>query len=109
MMSSTSEKKNDLSSKKAFKTLRDYMNPPIMNAVSCIVPPQQHFTVRPELLPIFPVFHGMESEDPYHHINDFKDVCLTFHEGGINTWAELQAVFLRRFFPSNYFFEEADK
>ena len=129
MMSSTSEKKNDLSSKKAFKTLRDYMNPPIMNAVSCIVPPQQHFTVRPELLPILPVFYGMESENPYHHINDFKDMCLTFHEGGesidmmglklfsftlknkakvwfnslrpasINTWTELQTVFLRRFFP----------
>ena len=36
----------------------------------------------PELLPILPVFHGMESENLYHHINDFKDVCLTFHEGG---------------------------
>ncbi|RVW12783.1 hypothetical protein CK203_108804 [Vitis vinifera] len=73
----------------------------------------------------------MESENPYAHIKEFEDVCNTFQEGGasidlmrlklfpftlkdkakiwlnslrprsIRTWTDLQAEFLKKFFPTH--------
>ncbi|KAL6320237.1 hypothetical protein AAG906_005307 [Vitis piasezkii] len=73
----------------------------------------------------------MESENPYAHIKEFEDVCNTFQEGGasidlmrpklfpftlkdkakiwlnslrprsIQTWTDLQAEFLKKFFPTH--------
>ncbi|WJZ81282.1 hypothetical protein VitviT2T_001131 [Vitis vinifera] len=73
----------------------------------------------------------MESENPYAHIKEFEDVCNTFREGGasidlmrlklfpftlkdkakiwlnslrprsIRTWTDLQAEFLKKFFPTH--------
>ncbi|RVW86038.1 Retrovirus-related Pol polyprotein from transposon 297 [Vitis vinifera] len=73
----------------------------------------------------------MESENPYTHIKEFEDVCNTFQEGGasidlmrlklfpftlkdkakiwlnslsprsIRTWTDLQAEFLKKFFPTH--------
>ena len=37
--------------------------------------------MRPYLVPLLPTFHGMENENPYTHIRDFKEVCITFKEG----------------------------
>ena len=31
-------------------------------------------------MPLLPTFHGMESENPYSHIQEFKEVCNTFEE-----------------------------
>ena len=102
----------------AFRSMRDRMHPPHMSAPSCIVP-------------LLPTFHGMESENPYAHIKEFEDVCNTFQEGGasidlmrlklfpftlkdkakiwlnslrlrsICTWTDLQAEFLKKFFPTH--------
>ncbi|RVW76316.1 hypothetical protein CK203_049822, partial [Vitis vinifera] len=78
-----------------------------------------------------PNFHGMESENPYAHIKEFEEVCNTFREGGasidlmrlklfpftlkdkakiwlnslrprsIRNWVDLQAEFLKKFFPTH--------
>ena len=102
-----------------------------MSAPSCIVPPTEQLVIRPYLVPLLPTFHGMESENPYQHIKEFEDVCNTFREGGasidlmrlklfpftlkdkakiwlnslrprsIRTWIDLQAEFLKKFFPTH--------
>nr|CAN62997.1 hypothetical protein VITISV_024057 [Vitis vinifera] len=112
----------------AFRSMRDRMHPPRMNAPSCIVPPIEQLVIRPHIVPFLPTFHGMESENPYAHIKEFQDVCNTFQEGGasidlmrlklfpftlkdkakiwlnslrprsIRTWTDLQAAFLKKFF-----------
>ncbi|RVW64010.1 hypothetical protein CK203_049350 [Vitis vinifera] len=115
----------------AFRSMRDRMHPPRMSAPSCIVPPTEQLVIRPHIVPLLPTFHGMESENPYAHIKEFEDVCNTFQEGGasidlmrlklfpftlkdkakiwlnslrprsIRTWTDLQAEFLKKFFPTH--------
>ena len=41
--------------------------------------------MRPYLVPLLPTFHGMENENPYTHIRDFEEVCITFKEGATDT------------------------
>ncbi|RVW34440.1 Retrovirus-related Pol polyprotein from transposon 17.6, partial [Vitis vinifera] len=95
------------------------------------VPPTEQLVIRPYLVPLLPTFHGMESENPYAHIKEFEDVCNTFQEGGasidlmrlklfpftlkdkakiwlnslrprsIRSWTDLQAEFLKKFFPTH--------
>ncbi|KAL6324171.1 hypothetical protein AAG906_006442 [Vitis piasezkii] len=114
-----------------FRSMRDRMHPPRMSAPSCIVPPTEQLVIRPYLVPLLPTFHGMESENPYAHIKEFEDVCNTFQEGGasidlmrlklfpftlkdkakiwlnslrprsIRSWTDLQAEFLKKFFPTH--------
>ena len=114
-----------------FRSMRDLMHPPRMSAPSCIVPPTEQLVIRPYLVPLLPTFHGMESENPYAHIKEFEDVCNTFQEGGasidlmrlklfpftlkdkakiwlnslrprsIRSWTDLQAEFLKKFFPTH--------
>ena len=31
-------------------------------------------------MPLLPTFHGMENENPYTHIREFEEVCMTFKE-----------------------------
>ncbi|RVW35749.1 Retrovirus-related Pol polyprotein from transposon 17.6 [Vitis vinifera] len=114
-----------------FRSMRDRMHPPRMSAPSCIVPPTEQLVIRPYLVPLLPTFHGMESENPYAHIKEFENVCNTFQEGGasidlmrlklfpftlkdkakiwlnslrprsIRSWTDLQAEFLKKFFPTH--------
>ncbi|KAJ9678276.1 hypothetical protein PVL29_023011 [Vitis rotundifolia] len=114
-----------------FRSMRDHMHPPRMSAPSCIVPPTEQLVIRPHIVPLLPTFHGMESENPYAHIKEFEEVCNTFQEGGssidkmrlklfpftlkdkakiwlnslrprsIRTWTDLQAEFLKKFFPTH--------
>ena len=35
-------------------------------------------------MPLLPTFNGMENENPYTHIRDFKGVCTTFKEGAFD-------------------------
>ncbi|RVW73354.1 Retrovirus-related Pol polyprotein from transposon 17.6 [Vitis vinifera] len=115
----------------AFRSMRNRMHPPRMSAPSCIVPPSEQLVIRPHIVPLLPTFHGMKSENPYAHIKEFEDVCNTFQEGGasidlmrlklfpftlkdkakiwlnslrprsIRTWTDLQAEFLKKFFPTH--------
>ncbi|RVW58683.1 hypothetical protein CK203_102761 [Vitis vinifera] len=91
----------------------------------------QGVVIRPHIVPLLPNFHGMESENPYAHIKEFEEVCNTFREGGasidlmrlklfpftlkdkakiwlnslrprsIRNWVDLQAEFLKKFFPTH--------
>ena len=65
----------------AYRTMRDHIHPPRVSAPSCIVPPTEDVNVRPYLVPLLPTFHGMENENPYTHIQEFEEVCMTFKEG----------------------------
>ena len=115
----------------AYRSMRDHIHPPRVSAPSCIVPPADDVVVRPYLLPLLPTFHGMENENPYTHIRDFEEVCITFKEGvtdmdlmklkafpltlkdkakiwlnslrprTIRSWAEPQAEFLKKFFSAH--------
>ncbi|KAJ9705668.1 hypothetical protein PVL29_003640 [Vitis rotundifolia] len=115
----------------AYLSMRDRMHPPRMSAPSCIVPPLEQLIIRPHIVPLLPNFHGMESENPYAHIKEFEEVCNTFREGGasidlmrlklfpftlkdkakiwlnslrprsIRNWVDLQAEFLKKFFPTH--------
>ena len=114
-----------------FRSMRDCMHPPRMSAPSCIVPPTEQLVIIPHIVPLLPTFHGMESENPYAHIKEFEVVCNTFQEGraiinlmrlklfpftlkdktkiwlnslrlrSIHTWTDLQAEFLKKFFPTH--------
>ena len=115
----------------AYISMRDHIHPPRVSAPSCIIPPAEDVAVRPYLVPLLPTFHGMENENPYTHIRDFEEVCITFKEGTIDmdllklkafplilkdkakiwlnslrprtirNWAELQAEFLKKFFSDH--------
>ncbi|RVW63656.1 Pro-Pol polyprotein [Vitis vinifera] len=115
----------------AYLSMRDRMHPPRMSAPSCILPPLEQLVIRPHIVPLLPTFHGMESENPYAHIKEFEEVCNTFREGGasidlmrlklfpftlkdkakiwlnslrprsIRNWVDLQAEFLKKFFPTH--------
>ena len=115
----------------AYRSMRDHIHPPTVSAPSCIIPPVEDVAVRPYLVPLLLTFHGMENENPYTHIRDFEDVCMTFKKGAtdmdllklkafpltlkdkskkwinslrprtIRSWAELQAEFLKKFFSAH--------
>ena len=65
----------------AYRSMRDHIHPPRVSAPSCIIPPAEDVAVRPYLVPLLPTFHGMKNENPYTHIWDFEEVCVTFKEG----------------------------
>ena len=115
----------------AYRSMRDHIYLPRVTAPSCIAPPAKDVIVRPYLVPLLLTFHGMENENPYTHIRDFEEVCVTFKEGAIDmeflklkafpltlkdkskiwlnslrprtirNWAELQVEFLKKFFSAN--------
>ena len=68
----------------AYRSTRDHIHPPRVSAPSCIIPPTEDVAVRPYLVPLLPTFHGMENENPYTHIRDFEEVCMTFKEGAFD-------------------------
>ena len=114
-----------------YRSMRDHIHPPRVSAPSCIIPPAEDVAVRPYLVPLLPTFHGMENENPYTHIRDFEEVCITFKEGAIDmdllklkafpltlkdkakiwlnslrprtirSWEELQAEVLKKFFRAH--------
>ncbi|RVW64345.1 hypothetical protein CK203_047050 [Vitis vinifera] len=86
----------------AFRSMRDRMHPPRMSAPSCI----EQLVIRPHIVPLLPTFHGMESENPYAHIKEFEDdkakIWLnSLRPRSIRTWTDLQAEFLKKFFPTH--------
>ena len=44
------------------------------------MPHLEDIVIKPYIVPLLPTFHGMESENPYSHIQKFKEVCNTFKE-----------------------------
>ena len=64
----------------AFRSMRDHIHPPRLSVPSCNVPLTEEMVVRPYLMPLLPIFHGVESENPYTHIREFEEVYNTFKE-----------------------------
>ena len=64
--------------------MRDHIHPFRVSAPSCIIPHAEDVAVRPYLVPLLPKFNGMVNENPYTHIRDFEEVCITFKEGTID-------------------------
>ena len=64
----------------AYRTMRDHIHPPRVSAPSCIIPPPEDIIIKPYIVPLLPIFHGMESENPCSHIREFEEVCNTFKE-----------------------------
>ena len=115
----------------AYRSLRNHIHPPRVSAPSCIVPPLEEIIIKPCILPLLPTFHGMESENPYSHIQEFEEVCSTFKEDisnvdlmrlkffpltlkdkakiwlnslrlrTIRNWGDTQAEFLQEFFSTH--------
>ena len=42
-----------------YRSMRDCMHPPCMSAPSCIVPPTKQLVIRPHIVPLLPIFHGI--------------------------------------------------
>ena len=64
----------------AYRTMRDHIHPQRVSAPSCILLPPEDIIIKPYIVPLLPTFHGMESENPYSHIQEFEEVCNTFKE-----------------------------
>ncbi|RVW45394.1 hypothetical protein CK203_107370 [Vitis vinifera] len=82
------------------------MHPSRMSAPSCIVPPTEQLVIRPHIVPLLPTFDGMESENPYSHIKEFEEdkakIWLnSLRPRSIRMWTDLQAEFLKKFFPTH--------
>jgi hypothetical protein len=77
------------------RTLRDHMNLTRTSAPSCIVfpPDASHFNFKPGIIQLLPSFHGLELENSYLHLREFKEVCNTLHlrefEEVCNTYNDL--------------------
>ncbi|RVW23109.1 hypothetical protein CK203_107490 [Vitis vinifera] len=66
----------------------------------------QGVVIRPHIVPLLPNFHGMESENPYAHIKEFEEdkakIWLnSLRPRSIRNWVDLQAEFLKKFFPTH--------
>ena len=95
------------------------------------MPSLDDIIIKPYIVPLLPTFHGMESENPYSHIWEFKEVCNTFKEDisnvdlmrlkffpltlkdkakiwlnslrprTIKDWGDMQAKFVKKFFSAH--------
>ncbi|RVW84613.1 hypothetical protein CK203_044661 [Vitis vinifera] len=63
----------------------------------------QGLVIRPHIVPLLPNFHGMESENPYaHNQGDKAKIWLnSLRPRSIRNWVDLQAEFLKKFFPTH--------
>ena len=63
------------------RTMRDYSVPFQFNSPSYInLPPTpiNHFELKLGMIQLLPTFYGLEKEDPYLHVKEFLDICVTF-------------------------------
>ena len=113
------------------RSMRDFLEPQRNTIPSCFVypPNAQNFRLKPGMIQLLPNFHGLESENPYLHLKEFEEICVTLNEptctqesiklklfpfslkdkakiwlnslrpGSITTWQQVQTEFLKKFFP----------
>ena len=130
--SHTSYRMGDHEEDQPIKTVHDYLHLTRNSSPSCIMFPgnQQNFDFKPEMIPLLPTFHGMDSENPYVHIREFEKVVATFHSQlrlidtvrlkffpfslkdkvkswlyslrprSIGSWGEMTHIFFKNIFPS---------
>ena len=113
------------------RTLQEILQPQRTTTNSCIRLPEEanQFLMKSEMIRLLPVYHGVESENPYSFMRDFEDVCSAFLSTGsplhiiclvlfpfalkekakiwfhslapnsIFTWENMRNGFLNKFFP----------
>ena len=66
------------------RTLREILKPQRTTTNSCIRLPEEanQFLMKSEMIPLLPVYQGVESENPYSFMRDFEDVCNAFLSTG---------------------------
>ncbi|KAL4386939.1 hypothetical protein GQ457_09G031260 [Hibiscus cannabinus] len=116
----------------AEQTIRQLAAAPIAQQPLCITFPQGDtpFQLKTGLIHLLPTFHGLPSESPHRHLNEFHLVCSSMKPQGVSedqiklrafpfslsglakewlfylppnsvtTWTELNNKFLDRFFPA---------
>jgi hypothetical protein len=60
--------------------LRDHYVPTIYTLSSSLQLPNitaAHYEIKPSIIQMFPSFHGLDNEDPYKHLDEFLEICLT--------------------------------
>ena len=58
-------------------------------------PNTPNYDFKPGMIQLLPIFHGMESENPYVHVREFEEAIGTFYNGQLN-----RINFIRlKFFP----------
>ena len=74
------------------RTLREILQPQRTTTNSCIRLPEEanQFLMKSEMIHLFPVYHGVESENPYSFMRDFEDVCSAF----LSTGSPLHIIYL---------------
>ena len=85
------------------------MHPPRMSAPSCIVPPTEQLVIRPHIVPLLPTFQeGRASIDlmrlklfPFTLKDKAKIWLNSLRPRSIRAWTDLQAEFLKKFFPTH--------
>jgi len=73
---------NENNENNCVRTLRDHMNPTRTSAPSCIVfpPDASQFNFKPNIIQLLPSFHGLDLENAYLHLKEFKEVCNTYND-----------------------------
>ena len=74
------------------RTLREILQPQRTTTNSCIRLPEEanQFLMKSEMVRLLPVYHGVESENPYSFMREFEDVCSAF----LSTGSPLHIIYL---------------
>ena len=66
------------------RTLREILQPQRTTKISCIHLPEEanQFLMKLEMIRLLLVYQGVDSENPYSFMRDFKDVCSAFLSTG---------------------------
>ena len=60
------------------RRLSDYARPVVQRQTTRVNAPLQrgaNFKIDSHILGLLPIFHGLPSEDPYRHVDEFSQVC----------------------------------
>ncbi|RVX03817.1 Retrovirus-related Pol polyprotein from transposon RE1 [Vitis vinifera] len=76
-----------------FRSIWDRMHPPRMSAPSCIVPPTEQLVIRPYLVHFYQLSMGWKDKA--------KIWLNSLRPRSIRSWTDLQAEFLKKFFPTH--------
>lgn len=114
------------------RTLNDYLHPSRTASPSCIVFPDNmpNYDFKPGMIQLLPIFHWMDSEDPYVHVREFEDAVSMFYNqhdrieiikliffpfsskekakswlyslraGSITSWTDMTHAFFQKYFPN---------
>ena len=61
-------------------SLQELFAPVVTSSHSCIVlPPTNatHFDLKPHIIQLLPSFCGLDHENPYAHVKNFRSICAT--------------------------------